>query len=127
MSVHDIADAQLSLQWLHRSAFAFGGVFNHPSLRSSQLCTNLVFGSTECNTHMIRAENAIVHAVSAIGRKELEKEAGNVYGVLTTTNVRTGNIERLRSDGGTDNPEVTKWVDVEKYSEWHLRLIIYQR
>lgn len=41
------------MQWLHRSAFSFGGL-GSKDYKSSQDTTNLVFGTSESNTEMIR-------------------------------------------------------------------------
>jgi hypothetical protein len=49
----------ISIQWLHRSAFHFGGLDYGVNPKSSQAWENLVFGTKESNTDMIRAENAI--------------------------------------------------------------------
>lgn len=41
-------------QWLHRSAYSFGGLRGDGNYFSSQVQENLVFGSSECNTMMTR-------------------------------------------------------------------------
>ncbi|KAF8305445.1 hypothetical protein DL93DRAFT_2089546 [Clavulina sp. PMI_390] len=41
-------------EWLHRSAWSFGGVTTDPG--SSQTQENLIFGTVQCNTAMIRYE-----------------------------------------------------------------------
>ncbi|CAE6446059.1 unnamed protein product [Rhizoctonia solani] len=47
-------------EWLHRSAFSFGGLgVKRLSAENSQQVKNLIFGSVEANTSMIRAENTM--------------------------------------------------------------------
>ncbi|OCH87437.1 hypothetical protein OBBRIDRAFT_155690 [Obba rivulosa] len=55
-------------EWLHRSAFSFGGLgfpgdWEVLDAQSSQHGKNLVFGTSEANTHMLRYESAIKDAI----------------------------------------------------------------
>ncbi|KAF8310599.1 hypothetical protein DL93DRAFT_2084399, partial [Clavulina sp. PMI_390] len=69
--------------WLHRSAFSFGGLGGVPHsnikdpklrkedqqrvLQSSQTPKNLIIGSSEANTIMIRPESTIKRLVQYVG------------------------------------------------------------
>ncbi|QRW13456.1 ABC transporter G family member 18 [Ceratobasidium sp. AG-Ba] len=63
-------------EWLHRSAFSYGGLgYADSKLVSSQTAKNLIFGSVESNTFMIRPENTIKHLVSRLGaQRALESD-----------------------------------------------------
>jgi hypothetical protein len=47
-------------QWLHRSAFSFGGISGRGP-QSSQVRGNLVLGTKETNTKMIRSVTIVGH------------------------------------------------------------------
>ncbi|KDR78716.1 hypothetical protein GALMADRAFT_223966 [Galerina marginata CBS 339.88] len=50
-------------EWLHRSAFSYGGL-GVPAIHStSQTVNNLIFGTKEANTLMMRAESTVKHLV----------------------------------------------------------------
>ncbi|KAF8309097.1 hypothetical protein DL93DRAFT_2086128 [Clavulina sp. PMI_390] len=49
-------------EWLHRSAFSFGGLSNEPVIDNSpQRRENLIFGTKQSNTYMIRPETSVKH------------------------------------------------------------------
>ncbi|CUA71893.1 hypothetical protein RSOLAG22IIIB_09894 [Rhizoctonia solani] len=60
-------NAKYHAEWLHRSAFSFGGLGVGVRLDSSQTAKNMIFGSVEANTIMIRPEDTIKHLVKHIG------------------------------------------------------------
>lgn len=45
----------LLLQWLHRSAFSYGGLREREPIQSSQCSENLILGTSATNTAMIRS------------------------------------------------------------------------
>lgn len=70
-------------EWLHRSAFSFGGLgFTNPELLSSQTPRNFIFGSVEANTIMIRPEDTIRRLVRRT--KALDQTENVVVTVFTT-------------------------------------------
>ncbi|EMD31053.1 hypothetical protein CERSUDRAFT_127659, partial [Gelatoporia subvermispora B] len=61
--------APVVAEWLHRSAFSFGGLgfpgdWEVHDAQSSQHGKNLVFGTSEANTHMLRYESVIKDAIA---------------------------------------------------------------
>ncbi|KAJ6474786.1 hypothetical protein C8R45DRAFT_1102938 [Mycena sanguinolenta] len=62
-------------EWLHRSAFSFGGLGTDDGYESSQTRANLVLGISESNTYMVLLENTISDYVTRT----------NKSGTLTTT------------------------------------------
>ncbi|KAJ7776553.1 hypothetical protein DFH07DRAFT_980740 [Mycena maculata] len=98
----DPDDLTTQSAWLHRSAFRFGGLGANADIWSSQTRENLVFGTSECNTNMIRAEDAISDLVNAD-----EKTVGN----LIMTNMITGNIVRPREDWTETDEAIPGWVE----------------
>jgi hypothetical protein len=84
-------------------------------MSSSQIPANLVLGTSSCNTHMIRAENAIKNSLVPFGQKATTPHS--VYGLLTTTNIRKGSPHRLHKDGSEIAELIPNWVEVEKYSK----------
>ncbi|KAF8228134.1 hypothetical protein L208DRAFT_1293165 [Tricholoma matsutake] len=100
-------------EWLHRSAFRFGGLGDTTNVASSQTPGNLIFGTKECNTHMIRAENTISNIVF--------NETG-VTGLLTTTNVREGKINRITARGDRTPTDIPSWTKTQMYSWLCFRL-----
>ncbi|PVF90898.1 hypothetical protein CPB86DRAFT_803222, partial [Serendipita vermifera] len=98
--------------WLHRSAFRFGGLTNEGP-GSSQVRKNLIFGTSECNTHMMRAENTISMFVSMQSEADSTKKH---KGSLKTENIRKGGVLQLQNNGGRKNKEIEPWVMQKKYS-----------
>ncbi|PVF91963.1 hypothetical protein CPB86DRAFT_718410 [Serendipita vermifera] len=99
-------------EWLHRSAFRFGGLEDKARPVSSQVRRNLVFGTSECNTHMIRAENAITMLLAM--ETEGDKTRGH-KGTLTTTSMREGEVEHWKMDGKKEKKKIESWVKGKKY------------
>ena len=97
----------LLLQWLHRNAFRYGGLGDSVNVATSQDPGNLIFGTKECNTHMIRAENTI--------SRLLHWESG-LTGLLKTTNVRDGNIDRITDRGEHTRTPIPAWAKKRMYS-----------
>ncbi|KIK65994.1 hypothetical protein GYMLUDRAFT_954339 [Collybiopsis luxurians FD-317 M1] len=93
-------------EWLHRSAFHFAGLGNNVDLSSSQSRLNLVFGTGECNTDMIRGENAVSDLANL-----LRDSKG---GTLTTENIVKGNMDRRRPNGLYDTQAIPVWVETER-------------
>ncbi|KDQ14969.1 hypothetical protein BOTBODRAFT_65905 [Botryobasidium botryosum FD-172 SS1] len=50
---------KLAVEWLHRSAFSFGGLGDSSRPLAAQVPKNLVFGTYETNTQMIRWEDFV--------------------------------------------------------------------
>ena len=102
-------------QWLHRNAFHFGGLNDTVNLASSQTRENLVFGTGESNTHMIRAENTIS---SLLRVDALISQDDKRTGTLVTTNLFKGVIHRLdlATQGFFKTENIPTWADKEKYS-----------
>ncbi|TBU56241.1 hypothetical protein BD310DRAFT_931958 [Dichomitus squalens] len=101
-------------EWLHRNAFHFGGMDDSVNLASSQTRENLVFGTGESNTHMIRAENTI----SSLLRADASVAQDSTRtGTLVTTNLFKGTIFRqdLNSPGFRRSEQIPSWADTEKY------------
>ncbi|CAE6466773.1 unnamed protein product [Rhizoctonia solani] len=78
-------------EWLHRSAFSFGGL-GFTGSNNSQNARNLIFGSVEANTLMMRHENTIKRIVRRLDK--FQKIDGchhgahsfwECTGILTTT------------------------------------------
>ncbi|PVF94618.1 hypothetical protein CPB86DRAFT_712792 [Serendipita vermifera] len=109
-------------EWLHRSAFRFGGLEEKARPVSSQVRRNLIFGTSECNTHMIRAENAITMFLAM--QTEGDGTRGH-KGTLKTTNVREGKVLRWKMDGTTEEKEIDGWVKDKKYM-WLCMELKYQ-
>lgn len=82
-------------------------------LGSSQTRRNLVFGTGECNTTMIRAENAITALLAADARVAHNNQRS---GTLTTINRFTGGIVQLDADGSKVVAPLPEWADTEKFS-----------
>ncbi|CUA73143.1 hypothetical protein RSOLAG22IIIB_10581 [Rhizoctonia solani] len=88
-------------EWLHRSAFSFGGLgvrklMTRPD--SSQQVKNLIFGSVEANTTMIRPENTMKRLAAKLGglpwvklNTELAQVATSVKPVAVNSLKRGGN------------------------------------
>ncbi|PVF92098.1 hypothetical protein CPB86DRAFT_844605 [Serendipita vermifera] len=111
-----------SAEWLHRSAFRFGGLEDEGKPNSSQVRRNLIFGTSECNTHMIRAENAIT---MLLAMKTKGDGTRGHKGTLTTTNVREGKASRWKMDGKTEEKDIDGWVKQKKYM-WLCMQLKYQ-
>ncbi|KAJ7911531.1 hypothetical protein B0H13DRAFT_1614506 [Mycena leptocephala] len=114
-------------EWLHRMACAYGGLDAPVSLVTSNDPGNLVFGTWECNTHMLRVENFVTQLT-----KEIEKGRSNeksfplkFRGELLTRRTRDGEV--TRRDLGLKNPKVflPKWV-AEQKSSWLCFELKYQ-
>ncbi|KAG8865646.1 hypothetical protein FRB97_004541, partial [Tulasnella sp. 331] len=71
-------------EWLHRSAFRFGGLGDSDDPGTSQVRSNLVLGTSQANTLMLRIENHITEFICYGG--------GNLTGVLKTAIVYPPNI-----------------------------------
>ncbi|KAG8867018.1 hypothetical protein FRB98_004413, partial [Tulasnella sp. 332] len=71
-------------EWLHRSAFRFGGLGDSDNPGTSQVRSNLVLGTSQANTLMLRIENHITEFI-CFGE-------GNLKGVLETAIVYPQNI-----------------------------------
>jgi hypothetical protein len=100
-------------------AFRFGGVEDGANWASSQTRENLIFGSSECNTHMIRAENIITALLEVDARLAGTNKR---FGTLTTSNIFSGSVARM--DLNSAGPRFRKgevipsWVDKEQYSKF---------
>ncbi|KAF8593814.1 hypothetical protein BDV93DRAFT_529669 [Ceratobasidium sp. AG-I] len=90
-------------EWLHRSAFSFGGLYEKVDVKSSQNQNNLIFGTKECNTHMIRAENTITTLLRA-----------DYAGTLLTKNIFKGKVRCPEII-----PEGYKCKDIDRTDENH--------
>ncbi|CAE6440418.1 unnamed protein product, partial [Rhizoctonia solani] len=100
-------------EWLHRNAFHFGGTEDTVNLASSQTRENLVFGTGECNAHMIRAENAISSLLRADASISHDHKR---TGTLVTTNIFKGAISRRNLNAPVFTQQtIPAWVDTEKY------------
>lgn len=84
-------------------------------LGTSQARENIVFGTGECNTHMIRAENAITNLLAADNRITQDNRR---FGTLTTTNQFSGHVYRLSANGSQTLATIPAFVDRERYSEY---------
>jgi hypothetical protein len=82
-------------------------------LASSQQRANLVFGTGESNTDMIRAENAITTLLAADAKASQNDKR---TGTLTTTNVRSGHVMRIDALGGRNAEGIPSVVEQEEYS-----------
>ena len=82
-------------------------------LASSQQRANLVFGTGESNTDMIRAENAITTLLAADAKASQNDKR---TGTLTTTNVRSGNVMRLNALGVRNAETIPPVVQQQEYS-----------
>ena len=70
---------------------------------------NLIFGTTECNTHMIRAENAIAKVMGRCPKAST--------GILITENVLRGVVAHLKENAELDHPDIPKWFK----TRWDLK------
>ncbi|EUC61644.1 hypothetical protein RSOL_403850, partial [Rhizoctonia solani AG-3 Rhs1AP] len=92
-------------QKMRLSAFSFGGLGENANLASSQAQKNLIFGTKECNTHMIRAENTITSLLRADGS-----------GTLVTRNIFEGDVRCPEiSPEGSREEKIPEWVDQKKH------------
>ncbi|PVF92097.1 hypothetical protein CPB86DRAFT_239611 [Serendipita vermifera] len=98
-------------EWLHRSAFRLGGL-NDSGPGSSQVRKNLIFGTSECNTHMMRAENTISMFVSMQSEADGTKKH---KGSLKTENIRKGGVPQLQKNGDRKDKVIEPWVMEKKY------------
>ncbi|KAK7045793.1 hypothetical protein VNI00_007195 [Paramarasmius palmivorus] len=57
------ADTKRQAEWLHRCAYSFGGLTNQGDPDTAQVAENLVFGTAEANTTMLRYESYIKRVV----------------------------------------------------------------
>ncbi|CAE6452492.1 unnamed protein product [Rhizoctonia solani] len=73
-------------EWLHRSAFSFGGLGfgTKARLENSQQAKNLIFGSVEANTCMIRPESSMKRLVRLISSHLKGRKTGQSVGEITT-------------------------------------------
>ncbi|KAH9934494.1 uncharacterized protein BXZ73DRAFT_100684 [Epithele typhae] len=99
LSWYDVTD--IISQWLHRVAFRFGGLGDDINPFSSQNKCNLVFGTKECNTHMLRAENAIT--------KFILKCPDASSGLLITENILVGTVDHMQADGSVVVDTIPGW------------------
>ena len=76
------------------------------NLSSSQKRANLVFGTGEANTDMIRGENALTDLVNACP----DSDGGN----LVTLNVLTGKVRRRKVDASFDETDIPAWVEAQR-------------
>lgn len=85
------------------------------NLASSQTRENLVFGTGESNTDMIRAENTISSLLRA---DALIAQDDRRTGTLVTTNLFRGAMYRLdpATPGFIKTENIPAWADKEKYS-----------
>ncbi|KAL1733935.1 hypothetical protein EV714DRAFT_245753 [Schizophyllum commune] len=100
--------SQGKAEWLHRVAFRFGGLGAGSNCLSAQQKRNFIFGTHECNTHMIRAENAITELVQGLEES----------GTLVTENILKGDVRRRRDDGEFDSVAIPTWLKTQR--EAHL-------
>ncbi|KAL1693636.1 hypothetical protein GGG16DRAFT_88615, partial [Schizophyllum commune] len=100
--------SQGKAEWLHRVAFRFGGLGASSNCLSAQQKRNFIFGTYECNTHMIRAENAITELVQGLEES----------GTLVTENILKGDVRRRRDDGEFDSVAIPTWLKTQR--EAHL-------
>ncbi|KAJ7233678.1 hypothetical protein C8J57DRAFT_1729399 [Mycena rebaudengoi] len=94
-------------EWLHRSAFHYAGLGSNVNLASSQNRLNLVFGTGECNTDMIRGENAVT------GLANLLIDSGG-SGTLLTQNFVQGPVLRRLTTGRYVTETMPTWVQSER-------------
>lgn len=92
-------------------------------MASSQIPANLVLGTSGCNTHMIRAENAIKNSLVPFGQRA--KDASGVYGILSTSNVRMGFPLRLHNNGLKKAERIPEWAEDEKFSKSSFEIFRY--
>jgi hypothetical protein len=95
---------------LHRSAYAYGGLEEPVSLSSSNNPGNLVFGSWECNTDMIRAENFVAQLT-----KRITPTGVNFKGTLTTANTYSGSVSQRGLQLQNSSETIPQWVFQKKY------------
>jgi len=81
------ASFKFGAEWLHRSAYSYGGLNTAAKPNSSQVMENLVLGSEETNTRMLRYETFIKRFVA-------RQKVASVN--LTTTLVYGGDWQRPR-------------------------------
>ena len=79
----------MGFQWLHRVGFKLGG-------RDST--TNLCFGTSECNSHMLTVEKIII--------KMLQHNSTNNMTLLLTTEP----FDNIDQHGGPENPSPGRWL-----------------
>ncbi|CCO34620.1 hypothetical protein BN14_08724 [Rhizoctonia solani AG-1 IB] len=90
-------------EWLHRSAFSFGGLgLKELRIGSSQQVKNLIFGSVEANTTMIRPETTMKRLSLKIN-ENLGSKYEAVLGMITTSLEPVVNNERRSILPGTNS------------------------
>ncbi|KAF8122693.1 hypothetical protein EV363DRAFT_1553609, partial [Boletus edulis] len=106
------------VEWLHRAACAFGGLDEQVSLKTSNDPNNLVFGTWECNTDMIRAENM----VTGLTKLDDMMPDNGYKGKLTTNNKTAGTVSRFGLERTNETATIPKWVGEMNYSWLSLSL-----
>ncbi|RPD59113.1 hypothetical protein L226DRAFT_510190 [Lentinus tigrinus ALCF2SS1-7] len=96
-------------EWLHRSAFHFGGLGDKADYGTSQCRANLVFGTGECNTDMIRGENA----VSTLASLCVDSDGGT----LITQNIVKGNVRRRMIDGSYASVPIEPCMEAQRAAD----------
>ncbi|KZT52898.1 hypothetical protein CALCODRAFT_458663 [Calocera cornea HHB12733] len=97
-------------EWLHRSAFHFGGVSDFADLASSQTQDNLVFGTGEANTHMIREEHFLDMVVDHFQPSDPADAPTLITNINPTSKVTIFDIDLVRKEEA-----VPPWVIAAKY------------
>lgn len=72
-----------------------------------------MFGTGECNTDMIRAENAITALLRADANVH---QSDKRSGTLITINRFSGILEQLKADGSNISVTIPEWADKQKFS-----------
>ncbi|KAF8434528.1 hypothetical protein L210DRAFT_3410298 [Boletus edulis BED1] len=106
------------VEWLHRAACAFGGLNEQVSLKTSNDPNNLVFGTWECNTDMIRAENMVTELTKL---DDMMPDSG-YKGKLTTNNKTAGTVSRIGLEKTNTTATIPRWVGEKNYSWLSLSL-----
>ncbi|KAF8557566.1 hypothetical protein OG21DRAFT_1482231 [Imleria badia] len=100
------------VEWLHRVACAFGGLDESVSLATSNDVNNLVFGTWECNTNMLRVENL----VTELTKQDNAMGSNGYKGKLMTINKSSGNVDRAVLEKENQPASIPKWAAKTNYS-----------
>ncbi|KAL2872760.1 uncharacterized protein BJX67DRAFT_376552 [Aspergillus lucknowensis] len=107
-------------EWLHRSAFSWGGLLppgkgGKDAANSSQIPRNLVFGTSECNSIMTRYEAAFKDLIT---RDAEQSPSNNTWngGILVTELKRDKYKEKYADDEPVDQPQHFRNLESPKYS-----------
>ncbi|KAK3387897.1 hypothetical protein B0H63DRAFT_542389 [Podospora didyma] len=101
-------------EWLHRSAFSYGGLANQVDVKTSQIRENMVFGTSECNSLMTRYEKAFQDLLLL----EKNRKGGNAKALLMTHTRVTHLNGTLRGIRGDPPPLPTRYPETEYDVPW---------